>query len=130
MVKLAPENRLRAVGRQGNRTVEDEVSYLYQTEKWSKPARLQLREIGRQGDLVTLETQLHDEKGLLCLDARNQVRFELAGDGTLMDDLGTNTASRVVELYNGRALIRVKRNAGKSQVSVSSRELPSAFLDV
>jgi beta-galactosidase len=130
MVKLAPENRLRAVGRKGNRTVEDEISFLYQTQKWAKPAQLQLREIGQQGDFVTLETQLHDEEGVLCLDARNQVRFELAGDGTLIDDLGTDTASRVVELYNGRALISVKRNGGKSQVSVSSKEIPSAFLNV
>jgi beta-galactosidase len=48
----------------------------------------------------------------------------------LIDDLGTDTASRVVELYNGRALISMKRNGGKSQVSVSSKEIPSAFLNV
>jgi beta-galactosidase len=129
-VKPAPENRVRAIGHKGNRTVEDEISFLYQTQKWSKPAQLQLREISRQSDSVTLEAQLHDEKGVLCLDARNQVRFELAGDGTLIDDLGTDTASRVVELYNGRALISVKRKGGKSEVSVSSKSIPSAFLEV
>jgi beta-galactosidase len=130
MVRLAPENRVHAVGRKGNRTVEDEISFLYQTQKWTKPALLQLREISRQSDSVILETKLHDEKGVLCLDARNQVRFELAGDGTLVGDLGTDTASRLVELYNGRALISVKRDGGKSQVSVSSKDIPSAFLEI
>jgi glycosyl hydrolase family 2 len=88
-----------------------------------------LRE-GKDNDLVGIEAQLLDANEVLCLDARNQVRFGIAGDGTLIDDLGTATGSRVVELYNGRALIRVKLNHGKSEVSASSKDLPTAFLQV
>lgn len=130
MVKLAPENRVRAVARKGNQTVEDEISFRYQTQKWGKPAQFQLKEVSRRGDDVTVEVQLFDGSGVLCLDARNPVHFGIAGDGTLIDDLGTNTAARVVELYNGRAMITLKRNGGKSQVSISSKNIPTAFLQV
>ena len=61
------------------------------------------------------------------LDARNVVRFSLTGDGRLLDNLGTNTGSRKVELYNGRARIGV-RLEGPAVVSVSSEGVPTAFL--
>jgi beta-galactosidase len=74
--------------------------------------------------------QALDQKGVLCLDARNLVRFELAGDGRLIDNLGTSTTARKVQLYNGRALISVQRLKGKSVASVSSEGLPTTFLNV
>jgi len=77
-----------------------------------------------------VEAQLVDGNGVPCLDARNQVRFGIAGDGVLIDDLGINTAARVVELCNGRAVISLKQSRGKSQVSVASNDIPTAFLEV
>ncbi|HKR31721.1 MAG TPA: glycoside hydrolase family 2 TIM barrel-domain containing protein [Terriglobales bacterium] len=130
MVQLAPENHVRAVGRKGNGTVEDEIHFQYQTQKWGKAAQLRLRELNRNADTVTIETQLFDSNGVLCLGARNQVRFGIAGDGTLIDDLGTDTGARVVELYNGRAVISLKRNGGKSEVSVSAKDIPTTFLEI
>ena len=129
-VKLGPQNQVRAVGIKNGQKVEDEISFTYQTQKWGKPAQLQLREIGRNAEVVILEAQLHDANSVLCLDARNQIHFGIDGDGTLIDDLGTDTAARVVELYNGRAMISVRLNAGKSQVSVSSKGIPTAFLEI
>ncbi|HJW98943.1 MAG TPA: glycoside hydrolase family 2 TIM barrel-domain containing protein [Terriglobales bacterium] len=130
MVNLGLENRVLAVGRKGSTTVEDEISFRYQTQKWSKPAQLQLHELSRTQDTVTVEAQLVDGNGVPCLDARNQVRFGIAGDGVLIDDLGINTAARVVELCNGRAVISLKQSRGKSQVSVASNDIPTAFLEV
>jgi len=130
MAQLAPENQVRAVGRRSGQTVEDEISFRYETRKWGKPAQFQLHEIGRKGDIAMLQAELLDKSGIPCLDARNRVSFAVAGDGKLIDDLGTNTAARVVELCNGCALISIRRNGGKSQVSVSASDLPSAFLAV
>jgi beta-galactosidase len=56
------------------------------------------------------------------------VRFRIAGDGRLLDNLGTSTGARKVELYNGRALIGVERGGGAAVVSVSSEGLPTALL--
>ena len=130
LVELSPENQVRAVGRKGNTTVKDEISFRYQTQKWKKPAKIQLRGFDRPGDRITIVAQVTDANGVLCLDARNAVRFALAGDGELIDDLGVNTAARVVELCNGCATISILQKGGKSQVSVSSKDIPTAFLQV
>jgi beta-galactosidase len=110
---------LRAVG---TNAISDEIKFVYQTEKWEKPAKLLLAET-RDG----VEVKLVDERGVQCLDARNVVRFALAGDGNLIDNLGTSTTARKVQLYNGRALINIRKR-GRSVVSVSSEGLPTAFL--
>ena len=123
------ENVVRAAVKD-KQQLTDEVRFVYQTEQWDKPARLTLRELPRIDDRSALEVRAIDEKGVLCLDARNVVRFELAGDGRLIDNLGTSTTARKVQLYNGRALITVQRQKGKSVVSVSSDGLPTAFLNL
>ena len=117
------ENVLRAIGA----GIVDETRFVYQTEKWSKPAKLVLEELQTTDEVITVQAKLVDAKGVLCLDARNFVRFALAGDGRMIDNLGTSTTARKVELYNGRAQISVNRR-GKSIVSVSSDGLPTAFL--
>ena len=90
---------------------------------------LVLEELRGTDDVSTLQVTARDVKDVLCLDARNVVRFALAGDGRLIDNLGTSITSRKVELYNGRALISVKKK-GRSVVSVSSEALPTAFLNI
>lgn len=121
------ENVLRAVA--GTVEITDEIRFVYQTEKWSKPAKLVLEELRVVDNVSTLEVRALDARGVLCLDARNFVRFAVAGDGRLIDNLGTSTTARKVELYNGRAQISVQRK-GKLVVSVSSEGLPTAFLSI
>jgi beta-galactosidase len=131
MVKLrAGENHLRAIGRMSGVAVTDETSLLYQTTRWEKPARLELKETYRTSNTVSIEARLLDQHGTLCLDARNRVRFGIAGNGTLLDNLGTSSGSRSVELYNGRAGIKLMRNGGASVASVSADAIPTAFLTI
>jgi beta-galactosidase len=129
----AGRNTLRVVAKKGAATVTDEIEFLYQTEKWSTPADLKLTEKSRSGsadkEIVTVEAKLYDAKGVLCLDARNQVRFSIAGAGTLIDNRGTSTGSRAVQLYNGRAEISFTRG-DKVVVGVASAGLPTSFLEV
>jgi len=54
----------------------------------------------------------------------------LTGDGTLLDNLGTSSGSRRVEMYNGRAIIRVKTNNGRSVASIKAKGLKTAFLEL
>ena len=122
-------NRLRAVGRRGGAEVSDEITQLYETRAWGKPARLVLEEVAREGDTVTVQARALDASGVPCHDTRAVVRFGLTGDGRLLDNLGTSTGARKLELYNGRALIGVRRaGGGASVVSVSSEGLPTALL--
>jgi len=69
---------------------------------------------------------------VLCLDAKNPVRFSVNGTGTLVDNLGTPQGSRLVQLYNGRAQIAVKlqRNGGKSSAAVVMDGVPTATCSI
>ena len=122
------ENVIRALAKE-NHQLADEVRFVYQTAQWEKPSKLILQEHSQINNVSNLSVVAVDANNILCLDARNFVRFGLAGDGRLIDNLGTSTTARKVQLYNGRALISVQRN-GKSVVSVSSEGLPTTFLSL
>ena len=132
MVKLRPgPNKLKVVARAKNgATVTDEIEQRYQTQSWGKPARLVLESAGRSGDVATVRVRCLDAKGVLCLDARNVIRFGLTGDGRLLDNLGTSTGSRQVELWNGMGQIALAMNRGQSVVSVSAKDLGTAFVTI
>ena len=49
------QNTLRAVGKRDGVAVSDEITVGYQTQKWGKPATLQLAEIAQAGSVSTLE---------------------------------------------------------------------------
>jgi beta-galactosidase len=124
-------NKIRVQAHQGSITVTDQIEFLYQTKTWGAPATLQLIELNRTRDRVTIETRLYDASGVLCLDARTRVRFTIAGNGALIDNLGTPTGSRVVELYNGRAEISLTRTQqGRTTVAVSAKGLFDAFCSI
>jgi beta-galactosidase len=129
-VAFAPgQNHLRVEAHKAGAKVADEVSLTYQTAPWGNPATLRLTEKERDGDRFTAEARLYDEHGVLCLDARDVVRFSLAGPGRLIDNLGTTRASRELQLANGRAEISFNAS-GTCLISVKGKGLPEATLKV
>ncbi|MCE5185927.1 MAG: alginate lyase family protein [Planctomycetaceae bacterium] len=123
-------NHLQAIARKDGVEVVDEITFRYETRQWKKPARLSLRMMARHADRVTLQAELLDEKGVICLDARDFVQFGSTGDGTLIDNLGTVRGARKVQLANGRAQIDIRLNKGRSAASVTGLDLPTAFLEI
>jgi beta-galactosidase len=123
-------NTLRAVAHTASGDLADEIMLQYQIAEWSDPARFTLRKIAETNNIFTVEARVYDNNGVPCLDAANLVRFGLTGDGRLLDNLGTATGSRVVQLANGRAQISLQMSGGKAVVSVSSEGLPTQFLAV
>ena len=131
MVKLNEgTNTLRAVGWKDGVEVSDEIHAGYQTTPWTKPAIITFHQIAQSNGIVTIETRVFDANHVPCLDAANTVRFGLTGDGQLLDDLGTDTGSRVVQLYNGRAQINLRLDGERAVASVQSEGLPIQFLEV
>jgi beta-galactosidase len=124
------EYNFRAAAKKGNVTVEDEITQYYQTARWSKPTQLKVRKIEEHKDTVTVEAVLLDEHNVHCLDARNWIHFSLAGDGELIDNLGTSSASRKVQAYNGRVVISVKKNAGQTVLAIHSPQLETVFISL
>jgi beta-galactosidase len=121
-------NTLVVVARRGKEVVRDSVNFTYQTEKWGKPAKMATDVVGHQGDTALLRVRFVDANGVACLDAANWVHWGLAGDGKLVDDLGTSTGSRVVQAFNGVSMIRVCLRGGRSIASATSEGLPTVFL--
>lgn len=102
----------------GKEGVTDTIRFIYETRKWEAPARLQTQITSCGKDSLLVEVQIVDIRGVPCLDARNYIEFGLAGDGKLLENLGTSTGSRKVQAYNGRAAIRIDKRKGESVVSV------------
>jgi beta-galactosidase len=121
-------NILTVIAKKGKVIVRDTVLLQYQTEKWTKPAKLIVEKIKEENDTATVHVKLVDSQNLICLDAINFIRFGLTGDGKLIDNLGTVKASRYVQLTNGTAEIQVKTNKGKSVVSVQCDGIATVFL--
>ncbi|MES2279290.1 MAG: glycoside hydrolase family 2 TIM barrel-domain containing protein [Bacteroidota bacterium] len=124
------KSQIKVVAHKGKTIVTDEIEQEYQTDKWDKPAQLSLQKIAEVNGVITVQVKLMDSKGVQCLDAVNWVNFSLAGDGKLLDDLGTSSGSRKVQVYNGRAIISLKTNGGKSVVGVASPGLQSVFINL
>jgi beta-galactosidase len=89
---VAGKNHLRVVAQNHGKTVTDEIEFIYQIEKWAAPARFIVKEISRgatdRRETVTVEATLHDAKGVLCLDAKNQIRYSVAGTAGLIENRG------------------------------------------
>ena len=124
-------NTLRAVGKSAAGTeVADEIFQAYQTAEWSAPAKLTLTALSRSNDVCVIEARMLDKDGVPCLDTANIVRFGITGDGKLLDNLGTATGSRVVQLANGRAQTSLQLLGRKAVVSVASKGLTTKFMNV
>lgn len=124
------DNNVKVVGKKGKVMAEDAISFQYQTEKWGKPAKLLIERLNEANGVVTIRAKLLDEKNVPCLDSASWIRFGITGDGKLIDNLGTSSGSRHVQLYNGRATIRMRANAGRSVVSASVEGVPTAFINL
>ncbi|MDU0199602.1 glycoside hydrolase family 2 protein [Paenibacillus sp. MAH-36] len=106
------ENHLRAEAVRGGVTVSDELSFRYQTESWGEPAQLELTTTTLEDGRVYAEVLAYDAAGVFCPDAVSFVRFGLAGDGKLLDNLGTIRGSRLTQLASGRAGIYIDPYGG------------------
>jgi beta-galactosidase len=123
-------NTIRAIGKKGKTIVEDQIIQQYQTAAWSDPAKLLVESIDEENDMITVQAKILDSSNVPCLGATNWIHFSIAGDGILMDNQGTSSGSRKVQAYNGRAVIKVKRNGGKNIICVTSPSLPTIFLSL
>lgn len=122
------ENHLKVIAKKQGQEVIDEIIVNYQIGVWEQPNNFIFETKSQKNDTALLCVKSIDKNGLICLDAKNQVHFQLSGDGKLIDNLGTSIGSNKIQLYNGLAMIKVKLNHGNSVVSVSSEGIPTEFL--
>jgi beta-galactosidase len=104
-------NDLKAIGFHDHDTLQDTVHFRYETRAWGAPISLSLSKLKRVGTQSTIQAELLDKQGVRCLDSRKVIRFSIAGDGVMMDNLGTPFGSRTVQLCNGRAELTVRHSS-------------------
>lgn len=125
-----------AVLKEGNNVIEakagkltDRIEQQYQTKKWGQPTAFSvIRNKSLPDGTAIFEVQLIDTNGTPCLDARNRISFDIAGDGKLIIDQGTSTGTSSIEAYNGRAIIKAKLN-GKAVVSAKAKGVKTIFIE-
>jgi len=127
---LEGENHLKVVATKNGEQVIDEITQLYQPDNWDKPSLLKIEEVKREGDVVELEVKVFDKNDIFCPNAKNRIEFTIAGDGELIDNLGTYNGSRAIQLYNGRALIRIKMKGEKAIVAAKSYNIKTGFYTI
>ncbi|RBL88263.1 glycoside hydrolase family 2 TIM barrel-domain containing protein [Chitinophaga flava] len=130
----AGNNQVKVVARNGKQTITDEITWQYQTDTWSKPVRLMVEEDKTFSNSNTRKicVKAVDEKGVLCLDAANEITFSQAGDGVLLIDQGTASGSRKVQLANGQACIYLQTGGhkGTAVVAASGKELQTGLTTI
>ena len=128
---------LKVVGKKGGKMVTEEVNTT------SKPVAIRLsadrKEINADAhDIANIKVELVDENGLVVPDANNQIEFIVEGEGILKGtDNGnpqdkTQMQSPKRNAFNGLALAVVQstRKSGNIRITVSSKDLKEAVLEV
>jgi beta-galactosidase len=124
------ENAIRVVAKKGKEKLEDKINFQYQTKKWNSPTKLSIEKIKDEGGIATVQVVATDTSNIPCLDCSNFIRFGITGDGQLIDNLGTSTGSRYVQLFNGHGIIKIKKNSGRSTVSAKSQGMTTNFVSI
>ncbi|PRY53591.1 beta-galactosidase [Arcticibacter pallidicorallinus] len=127
---VAGKNTVKVIATKGKIRMTDEISFDYETRKWTKPAKLVIHKTSEDDGIATLEARIYDAAGVQCLDNASLLKFSLSGDGELIDNQGTSTGSRNLQLYNGRGIIKVKLNKGRSTVSAKVEGVETAFINL
>lgn len=106
------ENTLVSVGKtKDNKEVKDELKLNYRYTKNGKAKGLKLDyKVLDDGHYLMTATAI-DSKGLRCLDYEDRVYFQCLSGGETYKSLGTPTGSESIEMANGKASIKVKRNS-------------------
>jgi len=123
-------NSIKAVGEKDGMVVEDSLEVFYLTEQWGIPSRLNLQTQKSNTETVRVSVSACDERGVLCADASNFVRFGITGDAQLLDNRGTVSGSRLVQLTNGTARIFINLLGEKAMVSVRSDGMHTEFVTI
>lgn len=121
------ENELRAVGKSSGETITDTIHQKYVNTPWGAPEKLEVKVVPIDGHSCWIVAQLNDAKGNCCLDAKNRVEFGVTGDARLIENQGTASGSRKVEMGNGLAKIKVRFENKNWIASVKTNGITTVF---
>lgn len=122
-------NKLKVIAYLKGTVATDSIVQEYQCEQWGNPEKISLSYKKSDDGTTMVCAQLLDKNNVRCLDSKEYINFEYIGDGELVKDQGTSTGSSYIQLYNGRAYIRVK-GSSNGIISAKINKIPTAFIKV
>lgn len=123
------ENRLKVIAYLKGTVVTDSIVQEYQCEQWGDPEKISLSCQKSDDGTTIVCAQLLDKNNVRCLDSKEYINFEYIGDGEMIKDQGTSTGSSYIQLYNGRAYIKVKGRVN-GILSAKIKKIPTAFIAI
>lgn len=124
------DNIIKAIAHKGKTMLTDEIHQQVQTGTWGKPSKIQLSKIILPDGAPALQALLVDAQGKICLDSRDVVEFGSTRPDALLKNQGTATGSRVIQMANGRAIIRVLKHDRSCAFSAWLRNNPTISSEV
>jgi len=124
------KNDIKAIAAIQMTKITDQITQQYQIAQWEKDAQMEMSYTPlNQSDTTLIQVQVKDKNGIPCLDSNRMIEFQLAGEGLLIQNQGTSTGSRKIEVANGRARIKAIIK-GKCTIFVKSKNIPPNFITI
>ena len=126
------DNDVTAVGfNDGNKVTEDLLKINFTYKKFDKPDDLVLKSKRLSNGNYLVTALAVDNNGRRCLDFNKRVYFTALSGGKLLDNLGTNIGSSVIEMANGKAQIVFKHiPLQKGVVEVRNQDFKGTYLTI
>jgi len=121
-------NEVKAVAFSGRQVIEDHLVWNYQSGTWGEIHEFILKEESIDQSASYIIVTAVDLNGKVCLDANTLVEFNVAGQATLMQNQGTATGSRKIQLANGMARIKLFKTGENYTVSIQAPQIGCALL--
>lgn len=125
------ENNLKAIGKtKDSKQVIDELKISYRFFKNDKARNLKLEYTVLEDNNYLITATAIDKNGLRCLDYEERVYFQCLNGGQALVSQGTPVGSEVIEMANGQASIKVKRNSNTQplQMMVLNQSFKGTYL--
>jgi len=127
------ENNLKAIGKtKYDQQVIDELKLNYRFVKNGKARRLELESTALEDNNYLITATAFDKNGLRCLDYEERVYFQCLNGGKALVSQGTPLGSEVIEMANGQASIKVKRNSNTQPLlmMVLNQSFKGTYLEI
>ena len=126
------DNDIQAVGfNDGKKVTEDLLKINFTYKKFDKPDDLTLNSERLPNGNYLVTARAVDQNGKHCLDFNKRVYFTALSGGILLDKLGTNIGSSVIEMANGKAQIVFKHTPlQKGVVEVRNQDFKGTYLTI
>jgi len=122
-------NNITALGYNKGKTYKDTLTWAYQTGEWKDVKTLKIWEETIDANTSLIHVKALDENGLVCLDSKLPVEFQVAGEAELLQNQGTVTGSRKIQLANGQAQIILNKQGSHYSVAVKSATVGCFILE-